>query len=201
LGEYAPLQKYKGIVIGIIKRLNDNEDKLVVANNINRFTKEQIQSLTEFQEQFFESKIICLDYLMQSIRVTSKAIIRKENELLVIEAGNKENEVSYLYLPGGGIEFKERSIDALHREIREELQTEIKECKFIAVIENQFKINNCELHEICFLYEVKLYEEFYKNVNFSITEDISINNSYWVNVEKIKNKSIKFYPEDAIKYL
>lgn len=61
LGAFEPLQKYHGIVIGIIKRLNDNEDKLVVSNKINRFTKDQIVALTEFQERFFESKIICRD--------------------------------------------------------------------------------------------------------------------------------------------
>jgi len=61
LGENVPLQKYKGIVIGIIKRLNDNEDKLVVSSKSKRFTKEQIKVMTNFQEQYFESKIICLE--------------------------------------------------------------------------------------------------------------------------------------------
>lgn len=63
LGENIPLQKFNGIVIAIIKRLNDNEDKLVVSNKEKVFTKEQIQALTDFQEQFFESEIKCLEVL------------------------------------------------------------------------------------------------------------------------------------------
>ena len=57
LGVDEPIKEFVGRVIAIIHRLDDVEDKLVVApNNIN-FTKEEIEKLTRFQEQHFTTKI------------------------------------------------------------------------------------------------------------------------------------------------
>jgi inorganic pyrophosphatase len=61
LGEFEPLQKYRGRVIAIIHRKNDKEVKLVVATEICKYNKEQIKALTEFQERFFDIEIICFD--------------------------------------------------------------------------------------------------------------------------------------------
>ncbi|NLG90066.1 MAG: inorganic pyrophosphatase [Clostridiaceae bacterium] len=58
LGESEPLDKYKGYVIAYIHRKNDNEDKLVVAKELNRYCKEQVQTLTEFVERAFDIEII-----------------------------------------------------------------------------------------------------------------------------------------------
>lgn len=60
IGEFEPLETFEGYVIAIIHRLNDNEDKLVVCKEKNKYTVEQIKSLTEFQERFFISEIITI---------------------------------------------------------------------------------------------------------------------------------------------
>ena len=57
LGEFKPLTEFEGIVIAIIHRTNDNDDKLVVTKKGKNYTDEQIRALTEFQEQYFESII------------------------------------------------------------------------------------------------------------------------------------------------
>ena len=58
LGINEPIEKFRGIVIAIIHRLNDNEDKWVVApENIN-FSKEEIKKILHFQEQYFDTEII-----------------------------------------------------------------------------------------------------------------------------------------------
>lgn len=58
IGEFNPLEKYEGHVLAIIKRKNDVEDKLVVCKNLNKYNKDQIKALVEFQERFFESTIL-----------------------------------------------------------------------------------------------------------------------------------------------
>ncbi|MGG7160001.1 inorganic diphosphatase [Clostridium baratii] len=58
IGEFNPLEKYEGYVLAIIKRKNDIEDKLVVCKDLNKYNKEQIKALVEFQERFFESTIL-----------------------------------------------------------------------------------------------------------------------------------------------
>lgn len=57
VGEFKPLEEFTGVVIALIHRTNDNDDKLVVAAEGVNYTDDQIRALTEFQEKFFESEI------------------------------------------------------------------------------------------------------------------------------------------------
>lgn len=58
LGVFEPLEEFTGKCIAIIHRTNDNDDKLIIVPDEKKYTKEQIQALTEFQEQYFKSEII-----------------------------------------------------------------------------------------------------------------------------------------------
>lgn len=58
LGVFEPVEEFTGKVIAIIKRTNDNDDKLIVVPDGKTYSDEQIRALTEFQERFFESIII-----------------------------------------------------------------------------------------------------------------------------------------------
>lgn len=58
LGEFEPLKEYEGRVIAVIKRHNDEEDKLVVSKYGYNYNKAQIRALTEFQERYFDVEII-----------------------------------------------------------------------------------------------------------------------------------------------
>ena len=61
IGEFEPLESYEGYVIAIINRKNDNEDKIVVCKDFNRYNKDQVRALTEFQERLFESEVIMFE--------------------------------------------------------------------------------------------------------------------------------------------
>ncbi len=58
LGEHEPLEKFEGRVVAVIRRLDDNDDKLVVMADGRNYSDEQIMALTEFQERWFKSKIL-----------------------------------------------------------------------------------------------------------------------------------------------
>lgn len=58
LGVFEPVQQFTGIVIAVIHRTDDNDDKLVVAPAGISYSDEQIRALTEFQERFFASEIL-----------------------------------------------------------------------------------------------------------------------------------------------
>ena len=58
LGVNRPISEFEGRVIAIIHRIDDQEDKWVVAPDGMAFTKEEIMQLTAFQECFFKSEII-----------------------------------------------------------------------------------------------------------------------------------------------
>jgi len=58
LGIHEPVETFTGKVIAIIHRRDDVEDKWVVASEGMAFSKEEIERLTYFQEQYFDSEII-----------------------------------------------------------------------------------------------------------------------------------------------
>ena len=59
LGVNEPVTEFVGKVIAVIHRLNDIEDKWVVAPEGKFFTKEEIANSVAFQEKFFDTEIIC----------------------------------------------------------------------------------------------------------------------------------------------
>ena len=60
LGEDKPLNNYRGKVIAIVHRLNDNEDKLVVYN-YGYLSSNEIEEAINFQEKYFKHEIITIN--------------------------------------------------------------------------------------------------------------------------------------------
>ena len=58
LGVNEPVTEFVGRVIAVIHRLNDIEDKWVVAPESKFFTKEEIANSVAFQEKFFDIEIV-----------------------------------------------------------------------------------------------------------------------------------------------
>ncbi len=57
LGVKSPLKAFSGRVIAVVRRFDDNEDKLVVAAAGQNFTAEEISKKIEFQEKYFKNEI------------------------------------------------------------------------------------------------------------------------------------------------
>ena len=57
LGVESPVESFPGRVIAVIHRKDDVEDKWVVAPEGRKFSREEIQKLTHFQEQYFDIEI------------------------------------------------------------------------------------------------------------------------------------------------
>ena len=57
IGVDVPVEEYVARIIGIVHRHNDVEDKLVAAPEETDFTKEEIEKLLYFQEQYYKYEI------------------------------------------------------------------------------------------------------------------------------------------------
>lgn len=57
LGVDEPLTEFTGRLIAIIHRFDDVEEKWVLAPEGMRFTKEQVEEMTHFQEQYYQIEI------------------------------------------------------------------------------------------------------------------------------------------------
>ncbi len=57
LGVSEPVSEFTGKIIAIIKRLDDVEEKWVIAPENMTFTKDEIMKQVEFQEKYFKTEI------------------------------------------------------------------------------------------------------------------------------------------------
>ena len=58
LGVFEHIEKFEGKCIAVIRRINEDDDKLIIVPEDKNYSNEQIKALTEFQERYFESKIM-----------------------------------------------------------------------------------------------------------------------------------------------
>ena len=58
LGVSEPVREFTGRIIAVIKRLDDVEEKWVVAPEDMHFTKSEILAKVEFQEKYFDIEIL-----------------------------------------------------------------------------------------------------------------------------------------------
>ncbi len=61
IGVDKPLNTFTGVVVAIIRRYDDIEEKWVVAPENCVLSKEEIAEMVKFQEQYFKSEIIIQD--------------------------------------------------------------------------------------------------------------------------------------------
>ena len=58
LGVFEPVCEFEGKCIAIIERTNDNDDKLIIAPKDKNYSDDAIEALVEFQERYFEHKLV-----------------------------------------------------------------------------------------------------------------------------------------------
>ena len=58
LGIFEPIEEFEGKCIAVIRRIKEDDDKLIIVPEDKNYSNEQIKALTEFQERYFESKIM-----------------------------------------------------------------------------------------------------------------------------------------------
>lgn len=131
LGGDNPLKKAKGFALAIIHRTQDDDDKLVVVSEEkNDISDEEIEKAVEFQEKWFEHVIVREDPY-HVLKYKDKLPYRKavvgvvtnsENKYLITQ--NHGSEPHRWRYAGGGIEENEAWEEAILRELREELGTD-----------------------------------------------------------------------------
>ena len=91
------------------------------------------------------------------IRPLALAAIRHGSRVLVQDYAATGGGPGYRPL-GGAVDRGERAEDAVVREIQEELGAEIQNVRLLGVLENIFRKNDAEWHEIVFMFEAKFVD-------------------------------------------
>lgn len=110
-----PVEEYTGEVIGVIYRMNDDENKLVMAPRGTRLSQKEIAEQVYFREQYYKTEIDSL------LHVSCGALVYRQNN----------NQREYLCLlqrhsqtysaPKGHMEAFETEERTAERELREEI--------------------------------------------------------------------------------
>lgn len=136
----------------------------------------------------------------KEIRPLALGLAIKNNKLLVEEGfDNTKNETFYRCL-GGGIEFLEKSSDALKREFQEEIDAQILVKDFLGISENIFTYRGKNAHELILFYSIEIPDEYYKNEYHILDKDDDCK-AKWIDIDEFKNKKKILYPEEVFKYI
>jgi len=98
------------------------------------------------------------NHVETGINIIVRAIIVHENHVLFTTVTNENKEFSkdIYFLPGGHVDYKESAIDALYREIYEEMSIDVKQCTFKGALECTWDRKGKPYHEINLVYHVEI---------------------------------------------
>lgn len=116
---------------------------------------------------------------MKTPEIIARAIIIKEGKILLCKSKRR----GYYFLPGGHVEFGEKIEEALIRELKEELNAKTVRMKLVGLVQNRFREENKNWHEINFIFETKL-----KDCDISSREDRIL--FEWVELSSLKKTNI-----------
>jgi 8-oxo-dGTP pyrophosphatase MutT (NUDIX family) len=137
------------------------------------------------------------------IRFLVLGLIKDNNNRVFLSQGYDANKQEYFYRAlGGGIEFGEKSSEALQREFKEELEAEITNIQYLTCLESIFSFNGQPGHEV-----IQLYQCDFTDAKFYQLEEVAFNEgerqkiARWVDLEKCRSRELKVVPESVINYL
>lgn len=135
---------------------------------------------------------IKLDDFKFNFRVA--ALIQYKDKVLI----QKSEKDDFYGLIGGKVQQKERTVDALIREIKEEIGFCIdeKRCELSRVCENFFCYNSTKYHELLFIYFIKLNEDdsIQKYKDFLCIDKLTTK-MCWINLSELKEVDLR--PKEA----
>ncbi|RBP89975.1 NUDIX domain-containing protein [Cytobacillus firmus] len=137
------------------------------------------------------------------IRAIAICVFRKEDLILVCE-GYDEVKQDYFYRPiGGGIEYGEKSFEAVEREVLEEIGASITNIKYLETFENIFTYNGDLGHEIVFVFDAEFVDQvFYEKPSFLGLEDSGAAfKLIWKPISDFADGKLRLVPENLCNLL
>ena len=136
----------------------------------------------------------------KEIRPIALGLAIKNNKLLVSEGFDKVRNETFYRCLGGGIEFLEKSEEALKREFLEEINVNITVKNFLGISENIFTYQGKKAHELILFYSIEISGENYQE-EYKVIDDHGETIAKWIEIDEFKNKNKILYPKEVFKYI
>ena len=136
----------------------------------------------------------------KEIRPIVLGLAIKNNKILVSEGFDKVKNESFYRCLGGGIEFLEKSKEALKREFLEEINVDIIVKDFLGISENIFTYQGKKAHELILFYSIEISDENYQE-EYKVIDDHGETIAKWIDIEEFKNTNKILYPKEVFKYI
>jgi len=90
---------------------------------------------------------------MNQIRSVALCVFRNKDYILVFEGYEKAKDETFYRPLGGGIEFGEKAEDTVQRELKEEINVDVRDLKYLGMLENIYNFNGKPYNEIMLIYD------------------------------------------------
>ena len=136
------------------------------------------------------------------IRPIAICVFRDEDRLFVTEGYDSFKKETFFRPLGGAIEFGERSRESIVREIREEMDAEIKDITYFGMIENIFTYDGKPGHEIVLIYEANFVDSrLYELESVKCKDNGDWLMAMWKPMADFRPGSAVLYPEGLLDLL
>jgi len=140
---------------------------------------------------------------MNQIRPIALCVFLHTDRILVFEGFDKVKGETFFRPLGGGIEFGERGEDAIRRELKEEIDVEVGEVRYIGALENIFTFNGRPYHEIALVYDGALIDSglYDRAVIAGKEANGDPIRAIWKDLDEFESGESILYPEDLLDLL
>jgi ADP-ribose pyrophosphatase YjhB (NUDIX family) len=140
----------------------------------------------------------------ERIRPIVICLLRRGERILVSQAHDSAKQDYFCRPLGGGIEFGERSRDAVRREMKEELSVEVENLRLIGVLESLFTYVGRRCHEIVFVYDAEFVDKSFYERDEILYQELGLAGDFvarWRSVEEIEADNVRLVPEGLARLL
>jgi len=138
---------------------------------------------------------------MNEIEIIARGIIIREGKILLCKAKTKRN----WFFPGGHVESGETILEALNREMQEEIGLKVLKTNFMGIVENAFtdkdKINH---QEVNIVFETEIEEKDFQCLEGHLEYrwfDLDKISKIYVLPENLKKSLVKWLDDKKVFYL
>ena len=179
-----PINEFFGRCIGVVHRLNDDDDKLIVVPEAYDLSDEQIEADIAFQEKWFKH-ILIRDGKITGAHFGVYGNIQKNGQILLIKKAR--GPYTGLYdLPGGKKEGQESYLETLNREIKEETGLDVLKAeneRFKSIIFSDFTPQSGESGVL--RHDAVLYDVQAEGKLNTTGDGLDSNGAVWVDIDTL----------------